>query len=707
MASYTLKDYQMLISAEKCLQKLVAFMSNRISNQQINDIIVNVKDLVDVIQACMNEQEYQEYHEFFQAFADFCLHFTNNEFKWGNYEQLEESLQLTLECVSHMIGVRESKYHKCCCCKQTVMYLPLSKYFTEMAERHQYPYHCSETLNEEEYSCPVCQSSDRDRFIISFLDRLNLSFASRKEKLKVLQFAPAAPIENWLKERCPNIEYHSTDLYMKSVTFHADIQNMDTIADDYYDIVICSHVLEHVRDDRAAMKEIYRILKPTGICLFLVPVPLDAPAIDEEWGLSESENWRRFGQNDHCRVYSKQGLVDRLTESGFQVHSANKDYLGEAFFHTVGLTDTSTLYVLSKQKTDGLSALENMLKDEWQTEMKQQPLVSVIMSAYNHEPFVGEAIESVLGQTYKNIEFIVSDDGSGDGTAEVIRKYEDKITRVYYHSDNFGGRIEELMSAVSGKYTAMMNSDDVWELDKIEKQVRILEANPQFAACFTWCDYTDAELNRLDDMTFYRKNRSKEEWIQYFFDESNCLCHPSILIKTEVYRTLALGRFRGYRQIPDFAMWVWLVQHHEIYVLPDVMIKMRRYNSEQRINSSAVSIVNSMRSLMEETYLWYSTIKEMDIDYFKCIFQKKFVNPNAELREELLCEKFFLLKSSNKIPGRLASILFFYDLCKEDEAVECCTSVYHFTRPMFWEYCGENGFMQLLAFGQSVLDHNR
>lgn len=705
MSSYTFKDYQMLILVEKCLQKLVTITSNQVSDQEIQDVLVNVKNLMDTIQVCLDEQEYQDYHEFFQSFNNFCLHCTNCEFARENYGQLESSLQITLECVSHMIAVRESKYHKCCCCKQTVIYRPLPRHFIEMMDKHQFIYHCMETLNEEEYSCPVCGSSDRDRFIISYLDRLKLPFASREEKLKVLQFAPATPIESWLKERCPRIEYHSADLYMESVTFRADIQNMNTVADNFYDIIICSHVLEHVPDDKAAMKEIYRILKPNGICLFLVPVCLDAPAIDEEWGLSESENWRRFGQNDRCRAYSKHGLIDRLAESEFLVHSADKDYLGEAFFHTVGLTDTSTLYILSKQKTNGLSVLENMLRDEWQTEMKQQPLVSVIMSAYNHEPFVGEAIESVLGQTYKNIEFLVTDDGSSDGTAEVIRKYEDRITTVYYHSDNLGGRARELLPIASGKYTAMMNSDDVWELDKIEKQVRILEANPQYAACFTWCDITDAELNRLENSVFYQNNHSKEEWMQYLFDKSNCLCHPSILIKTEIYRTLVLSGVGGYRQLPDFAMWVQLVQHHEIYILPDVMVKMRSYKAEERANTSAASTVNNIRSIMEATYLWYNTIKEMDMDYLKHTFQKRFVNPNAESHEELVCEKFFLLASGNKISRKIAAILFFFDLYKDQKAAECCANVYHFTRPMFWEYCGQNGFIELFALGQSLLDN--
>lgn len=92
---------------------------------------------------------------------------------------------------------------------------------------------------------------------------------------------------------------------MNGVTFNADIQNMNMIQDNYYDLFICSHVLEHVKDDGKAMKELWRILKKDGIGIILVPLSLDYDKTDEEWGLSEVENWRRFDQDDHYRRYAK------------------------------------------------------------------------------------------------------------------------------------------------------------------------------------------------------------------------------------------------------------------------------------------------------------------------------------------------------------------------------------------------------------------
>ncbi len=77
---------------------------------------------------------------------------------------------------------------------------------------------------------------------------------------------------------------------MDNVTFKSDIQNMSIVNDNTYDIVICSHVLEHVKDDQKAMSELERIINDTGKVVFLVPIDLKRTEIDEEWGLSESEN---------------------------------------------------------------------------------------------------------------------------------------------------------------------------------------------------------------------------------------------------------------------------------------------------------------------------------------------------------------------------------------------------------------------------------
>ena len=97
------------------------------------------------------------------------------------------------------------------------------------------------------------------------------------------------------------------------------------------------------------MKELYRVLKKNGYCAFLVPIALNINAIDEEWGLSPAENWRRFGQDDHCRRYNRDGLIHRLESVGFHVNICDINYFGKNIYTQCGLTSQSILYVLTKE----------------------------------------------------------------------------------------------------------------------------------------------------------------------------------------------------------------------------------------------------------------------------------------------------------------------------------------------------------------------
>lgn len=242
---------------------------------------------------------------------------------------------------------------KCACCGyhgflQT--YKPISRYYEKMNKKYNTVPHKAEFLNRKEYFCRRCGASDRDRMICAILKLLNLPKADNS--IRLLQIAPSRAIENWIIQNCPNLTYESTDLMMENVTFRTDIQDMSVIADNTYDYFICSHVLEHVEDDQKAIRELARILKPNGIGIFLVPVCMDLESIEEEWGLSEEENWRRFGQNDHCRNYSKKGLIERLSNNGFYVHIFDCSNLKNNIFIENGLTATSALYILSKTESD-------------------------------------------------------------------------------------------------------------------------------------------------------------------------------------------------------------------------------------------------------------------------------------------------------------------------------------------------------------------
>lgn len=106
------------------------------------------------------------------------------------------------------------------------------------------------------------------------------------------------------------------------------------------------------------------------------------------------------------------------------------------------------------------------------------PLISVVIPAYNHERFVGEAVESVLNQSCSDIELIVVDDGSTDQTGDIVKGYSDKRLRYYFqeNQDAFN-TINRGISLAKGQYVSILNSDDVYELNRLEKLLEILQNN--------------------------------------------------------------------------------------------------------------------------------------------------------------------------------------------------------------------------------------
>ena len=259
--------------------------------------------------------------------------------------------------------------------------------------------------------------------------------------------------------------------------------------------------------------------------------------------------------------------------------------------------------------------------------------VTVIMPAYNHEAYIEKSIKSVLNQTYKEFQFIIADDASTDHTVEKILEYEDVIDEVHLYDENSGyGRNIEIARSVNTKYIAIINSDDYWEPDKLKKQVNYMEEHPECGACFTWCDEIDDDGKLTDIQMFQVKNREKEEWMLYFWKNGNCLAHPSVLIRTELYQYLSSNNIGAFRQLPDFYMWLHLIQNWEIHVIEESLVKFCHHKNNQ--NVSAFTSVNCIRTDMENEYIWFKIMKEMDVAFFKKAFQSMLINPAAESKEE-------------------------------------------------------------------------
>lgn len=675
---------QMLREIKAQGQNLISALENGTDAVLFIRNINGLSKLAAQVNTIVPREVYQEYQEFFDVFCIFCGKCEDVAFLQEHVDEMAAYLFRFVECMENIRVKCAGRIRKCVCCGREVNYRPLPDYYREMEEKFHAPQNWrSETLNHMEYSCPICGASDRDRLIVSFLKKENLRDAA--EWTRVLQIAPAESISRWIARYCPQTIYDTTDLFMEGVTFRSDLQNMDMVEDETYDVIICSHVLEHVRDDRKALGELKRILKPEGKIIFLVPIDLNRQDIDEEWGLSEAENWRRFGQGDHCRAYGKEGLLDRLREQ-FYVHCLGKEYFGSDVFARCGLTDTSVLYVLTKEESVPLDMTEQVVVDE--TLCREGPLVSVIMSCYNHEDFVAQAIESVIGQSYKNIEFIVADDASSDRTAAVMKRYSSHYAKEMYFDENIGGRSEFLQQYATGKYIALMHSDDVWEKDKLALQVAYMEEHEECGVCLTWCMYTDEQLREMDDWLFLKTNRSSSQWMNYFWKYGNALCNPSSLARRAVNMNV---RKNPCSQLPDFFKWVDVIQHTSIYVIPRVLVKMRRYSAAGRENTSLCTQENYRRHKAEEGCNWLWVIRDMEAGFFKQAFREWMINPLADTEQEIKCEKYFVMLGHSNEFVQYSAMCYFCEIF--DEVKECMESRYHYSYREFRKDITNKGFM--------------
>jgi SAM-dependent methyltransferase len=164
--------------------------------------------------------------------------------------------------------------------------------------------------------CPGCGSHERHRALWLYLDHcLHVGEAD----ISLLHFAPEHALRGRLAA-LGRVRLTTADLEQEDVDVRADITALP-FDDRAFDAILCSHVLEHVHDDRAAMRELRRVLRPGGWALVMVPLDLTRRETFEDDSItSPEERERAFLQDDHVRLYAPD-LADRLSEAGFDVRA--------------------------------------------------------------------------------------------------------------------------------------------------------------------------------------------------------------------------------------------------------------------------------------------------------------------------------------------------------------------------------------------------
>ncbi|MBK9014254.1 MAG: class I SAM-dependent methyltransferase [Saprospiraceae bacterium] len=191
------------------------------------------------------------------------------------------------------------------------------------------------TLENGEMLCPACGSLPRNRRLWQVLKGQNLMHGN------VLDFSPSRCLSRKMRKQ-KGIRYISSDY---AGEFEAEkSHDITAIAepDDQFDLVICYHVLEHVDDDRQAMAELYRVLKPGGKAVIQTPFKDDGIYEDPSI-VTPGERLKHFGQEDHVRVYSADSLAERLRTAGFEVEI--KCFEADHYF---GMKENETVLIASK-----------------------------------------------------------------------------------------------------------------------------------------------------------------------------------------------------------------------------------------------------------------------------------------------------------------------------------------------------------------------
>jgi len=204
--------------------------------------------------------------------------------------------------------------------------------------------HGGKSLKVRHYGyCPRCNSKARHRRDWLFLKEKTNLFS---EQLHLLHVSPKYALSRCLVNM-PHIEYVGVDLETRPhVSVRVDISEIP-FESESYDAIICIHVLEHVENDRKAIKELFRVLKPGGWSLISVPIDFSRQTYEDPSIVAPEERKKHFGEEQHVRVYGFD-FVDRLKEVGFIVQLDRGADLPLDIKEKYGLLDDENVFYCTK-----------------------------------------------------------------------------------------------------------------------------------------------------------------------------------------------------------------------------------------------------------------------------------------------------------------------------------------------------------------------
>ncbi len=214
--------------------------------------------------------------------------------------------------------------------------------------------------------------------------------------------------------------------------------------------------------------------------------------------------------------------------------------------------------------------------------MKTGPFISVILPVYNAQPFLKEAIESILNQSYSNFEFIIINDGSTDDSEKTILQFNDSRIKYFYQQNKgLGATLNIGLSLCTGKYIARQDQDDISYPDRFKKQIDFLEKNPTMVLLGTRAKILTENSTEIK----YHKHATHSADLKFDLLFDNPFVHSSVIFKKSIIDEV--GIYTIDRNLyEDYDLWSRMALNGEVANLPDILLDYRHHAKGLSTNSS-------------------------------------------------------------------------------------------------------------------------
>jgi glycosyltransferase involved in cell wall biosynthesis len=277
--------------------------------------------------------------------------------------------------------------------------------------------------------------------------------------------------------------------------------------------------------------------------------------------------------------------------------------------------------------------------------------LSVLMTVYNGENFIETAIQSVLNQTFSDFDFIIVDDGSKDGSRDIIQQYEQKDQRIkaFYLNENIG--ISEAANygllQTDSKWVARIDQDDIWYSTKLEKQMIFLSNNGDYSLVASWVDYIDKTGNIIGE---FKENYIDWKIIEkkYKKNEAVVFCHSTVIFDKNLALSVG-GYHKQFVYSEDADLWNRLLEcGKKMVIYPEKLAAYRIHG-----NASSMTQLHELNSRFGYVKFCIkerrSGKRELTYEEYRAIKQKVYRRINNYRKDLSRCHlKIGVVAYSNK-----------------------------------------------------------